>query len=632
MDLVHPTAKAPNERQSYPWCHPRVHDFLIFFPTDLPASAHTAVGAITVASAAPTGDHVSIRLEINRMSVLDSFVFLLKADEKDAVSGLKKTGEAFEDLKREGQEAAKHSVTGLKVIGKEAGNTELALSKVGEAIKGSMGSFSPMALAGPLLAGVAAGASLTGILENINKELERAQQAEMVGMDVGNYQALESAFETLGVDADGMRDSLIDLNESLGEAAGDATSGKAKAFQALGVSIRDAKGNIKPTEDALLDLAGAMEGMSKQQATFQIKQLGITDNKVIGAMMSGRKELERLIKLRKALGVQSKEDTERAKEFHRATSELNMIMSAMADELTRDVAPALTAVVDAMTAVVMWAKEHKSFLIAFFGVLGGVALPAVTSALWGMATAAWAAIAPFLPFIAIAAALALVIDDLWSYFTGGESVIGDLAAKFPLLKDVLDESADAVKWLKDMFVQFADDPKKAMGDFVQWLHGLWTGMVEDTKSLFTEMLNWVLGIFDRLGNEVSDKLDALKKLASNPLDTLGGMLGFGGGDGKDGKPGAAGADGQQQNIYEDPIESAHRAISMTQVAPVFPSVGAVAAGSTQTNKTSNVNQNIQKIEVNVSNGDPAEVKQGVRDGLDSHIKGVASGYDDGRSH
>ncbi|MBM9579800.1 hypothetical protein JWG45_21875, partial [Leptospira sp. 201903070] len=58
-------------------------------------------------------------------------------------------------------------------------------------------------------------------------------------------------------------------------------------------------------------------------------------------------------------------------------------------------------------------------------------------ALYGMATAGWAAIAPWLPFIAIGAAVAatiaaivLIVDDLLVWMDGGESIIGDFLGPF----------------------------------------------------------------------------------------------------------------------------------------------------------------------------------------------------------
>ena len=58
---------------------------------------------------------------------------------------------------------------------------------------------------------------------------------------------------------------------------------------------------------------------------------------------------------------------------------------------------------------------------------------ALVAALYTAATAAWAFVTPFIPFIAIAAAvgaalaaIALVIEDIVTFFQGGDSVLGDI--------------------------------------------------------------------------------------------------------------------------------------------------------------------------------------------------------------
>jgi len=60
----------------------------------------------------------------------------------------------------------------------------------------------------------------------------------------------------------------------------------------------------------------------------------------------------------------------------------------------------------------------KANLITFIPVLHGAA-----SGAWALAAGVWATLAPLLPFIAAAAALILIIQDLWSGINGGNSVI-----------------------------------------------------------------------------------------------------------------------------------------------------------------------------------------------------------------
>lgn len=313
------------------------------------------------------------------MGVLDTFVFLLETDNKNALKGLNDTDHALDDVEDGSKNAHKELMNIFAGVGEKAGITT-------ESLKG-------LAIAAIGIAG--AGLSLNAVLDRTTEMLGKVHAAETVGVNVGQYDALSRTFQTLGVDADGFRDSMIDLNEAMGEAASDAKSGKAESFKTFGISLKDSQGNIKSADEALLELSDTMSKMDKQQATFQIKQLGITDNAVIAAMMNGRKELERRIELQKTLGVLNEKDAAQLKNFKSAQDDLSAIFSRFADVLAMTVVPALELLIDVTISVIKWAREHKGVLMGVFGALAFVAIPALTTALWGMARAALAAVIPF---------------------------------------------------------------------------------------------------------------------------------------------------------------------------------------------------------------------------------------------
>lgn len=574
------------------------------------------------------------------MGVLDSFVFLLSADEDDAVKGIERTGQAFEELKDKGQADSKavadsfedagnkigktakkmdatlsgiegaaelsrsidvatidfiqlgsqagktgdsifasilRAINPVKKLGDSADQAEPKVNKLAETIREKLGPLSDSLGIGDFAKGfiatAVAGMSLNAILDNTAELLNKIRDAETVGVDIGEYDALSRTFTSLGVDAEGFRDSMIDLNEAMGEAAADAESGKAKSFKTFGVELKTQTGQIKATDEALLELADSMSKMSKQQATFQIKQLGITDNKVIAAMLSGRKELEKMIKVQKEYGTLSQEDAEQVKKFSGAVNELKTMTGHFADELTIALAPAMVMTVDGINAVIGFLSELFTFLSDHEGLVAGiltpiavVVLPMVTTALWGMATAAWAAIAPFLPFIALAVALGLVIDDLWTYFKGGDSVIGDLANKFTWLNDFL----------------------------------------QTTKELFLELV------------------EAVQKFANSPLDTL-----------KDwGNSLAEGAkdlfSGDVETPYDRGASYAYGANSVVGAASAAPSIP--SSSVVNSSRGGNTVQQTNDIKITVPSGDAETISRGVQQGLNGHLDSTMAEFDDGRSH
>ncbi|HAW0896333.1 TPA: phage tail tape measure protein [Escherichia coli] len=565
------------------------------------------------------------------MGVLDSFVFLLETDNRNALKGINEAGNALDDVE-DGSNQAHKALLGMFVgVGEKAGLTAASLKDV---------AIGALGIAG-------AGFSLNAVLDHTAEMLQKVRDAKTVGVGIEQYDALSRTFLTLGVDADGFRDSMIDLNEALGEAVSDAKSGKAESFKTFGVSLKDAQGNIKSADQALLDLADSMSKMDKQQATFQIKQLGITDNAMISAMLGGRKELERQIQFQKELGVTTEKDAEQLEKFARAQKELSAIFSRFADILSMTAVPALDLFIDTTIAVIKWGREHKGFLIGFFGALAGVAIPMLTSALWGMATAAWAAIAPFIPFIAAAVVLGLVIDDLWTYFNGGESVIGDLVQRFPVLGEVLENVKESFLSAWEALKLLFSDPSAFMDVLVSELQAswdeivsgvvnagnaigeaigkAWTKLTDDTKKVFTDLLSWVMGLFSQLGDYVSKAVSGAAKAAYNGLPDFvkkGINMVTGGGDEQSGEA--------EHNPMKQssPTEQAANVVNAAASAPIIPPAS-VVNNSAPVQQTT---QKIEKIEVNVASGDPQQIRTAVSDGMNDSVQQMANQYDDARSH
>ena len=571
------------------------------------------------------------------MGILDTFVFLLETDNRDALRGLRDADRALSDVE-DGSNSAHKSMLGM---------FDGVLQKAGITTEG----FKELAVSALGIAG--AGLSLNAVLDHTYEMLAKIQAAETAGIDIGQYDALSRTFQSLGVDADGFRDSMIDLNEAMGEAASDAKSGKAESFKTFGISLKDAQGNIKSADQALIELAGSMEKMDKQQATFQIKQLGITDNAVIAAMLKGQKDLEHQIELQKALGVLTEKDVERLKQFKRAQDDLSAIFSRFADVLTLAVTPALKLIVSTTKELIEWGREHKAFLFTFFGALATVAIPALTASLWRMAAAAWGAMAPFIPFIAVAAALGLVVEDLWQYFNGGESVIGDLVQKFPALAGVLEDVKESFIGAWEALKLLFSDPSAFMDAFVAELKASWNDIVagvidagnaigaaisrawdrlaDNTKQVFTDLLNWITNIFSNIGAYISD---SVSNAASGAINTVKGWVGMDTSTApQQNTPGGSSMMVPGDNPLLEGAGyagAANAALSGAAGAPIIPANPASIIGGRQNSVTAT--QKIENVNITTGSGDPQQIRTAVSDGMNDSVQQMANQYDDARSH
>lgn len=358
--------------------------------------------------------------------LLDTFLVLFEAD----TSGLNKSIDRSEQKSDE-------LVNTLKKADKQAATT-------GQQFAG----FAARAL-GALTAAVGAGQLISSAIGRAQDITAIANTADALGVAVEELDAFGRAAQAAGGDAQGARDSLTDMAESIGEALQDVESQRAKTFGGLGVSLRDTKGNAITAVEGILRLSDAVQGLSREEAIFRIKELGITDNKTVEMVLRGRKELERMLAVQKEQGVITKQTAEEARKFTEGMNKLRGALDIATTGFMSALIPALTIGVEWLTKLVNWAGEHSDVIVGFFGAIAAVVtaiyLPAMISAAAATLAATWPIIAIAAIVTALAAAFALAYDDIMNFIEGNDSFIGQVFEKYPMVKDVVFAIIDAFK-------------------------------------------------------------------------------------------------------------------------------------------------------------------------------------------
>jgi hypothetical protein len=358
--------------------------------------------------------------------LLDTWLTVFQADTSSLEQGVKKSDQSADDL-----------IKTLKKTDDQAGKTG-----------NSFAGFAAKAL-GALTAALSVGQVISSTIAKAEDIGRIAATADALGEAVENVDAFGRAAVTLGGDAQSARDSLTDMAESIGEALQDVESQRAKTFAALGVDLRDAGGNAIGAVEGILSLADAVQGLSKQEAVFRIKELGITDNRTVEMVLKGRKELERLLAVQKQQGVITKETAEEAKKFNEAMGGLRGAVDSAGTGFMTALIPALTVAVEWLTTLVNWAGEHSDLIVGFFAAVAAIVTAVYLPAMISAAAATLAATWPLLAIIAViglvAAAFALVYDDVMNFIDGNDSLIGQIFENYPLIKDLVFGIIDAFK-------------------------------------------------------------------------------------------------------------------------------------------------------------------------------------------
>lgn len=575
------------------------------------------------------------------MSILDSFFFVLKADSKDAVAGINKTGQEFEGLK-----------TDVKVgTGDISRQFETMGANVGESLSGMAKGLAVVAVGA--LAGIA---SLDAFGDHVTQVIQKATDAQSLGINIGDYDALSQALRGAGLEADEARDLFVDLNEAIGEGSSDAGSQRAKTFAQLGISLKDASGQARNAADVFGDLAAAADKLNPQQFTFMIRQLGINDPKTIQMLQLGSKNLQQQIGLAKQRGVMDEQQQQAAIKLAQAQRELSAQINRIGDAIASAAIPAIAGFLSAVTAVVDYVEAHKGFFITAFGVAAVGAVWALRGQILGlipvitrMAAATLVAVGPWLLIGAAIAAVALIAEDLYTYFTDptASTVTGALAEKFSSVRDFLEASQAEVMALWDAVKSFGASAVEIWNSIITAINSLndnasFTAFVDGAKTKFTELRDWLqqwgraIGdfLYNIFANVVNGAIDTLNKLPGVQLERM-----------------QTGDERQAERRTTEQAQSlAGDVAAITAGVPVIPSVaaanGVVADASTsplnsisnnatsiqQAGNTTNAPVNIERVEVNTQSTDPQAIKAAFGEGIADQWKNSVAQHDDGISH
>lgn len=532
------------------------------------------------------------------MSLLDTFVMVFQADTRQAQRDIAQTDQGVEDLDK-----------AVKEVGNSAGDTGSALKSMAA---GALGALAASLSLGSILSSAFARADNIRAIE---------QTSDALGIAIEDVDAFGRAAEAMGGDAQGARDSLTDMAEAMGEALADKESGRAKSFQALGIAIADANGKAKDGLTGILDLAGAVEGLSKSEAIFKIKELGITDNRTVEMVLKGRKELERLLGVQKEQGTVTKESAENARRLTEAFGQLKNGLASAGNSFIDSIIPALTKVIEWLAKGVDWMAEHKDFVIGFFGsiaaVVAAVYLPAMASAAVATLAATWPLIAIGAAIGAAAAAFALIYDDVMNFVEGNDSFIGQVSEKYPMV-------GQTVLWLLDLFKAFYDTlitGAQQIGQFVtagfmQVVYGIKHAVdfLAEAYTAFQNFTNSVIAVFQAMGSAIAsifsgivDSVRSAINFASSAVDKVKGGIGgvaefFGLGGSSDG------------------VDSANQQLALASSAPTN-SITSNAISNTA-NKTSETSVQTGDIIVQTQATDAQGISKDIGSNLSDQLKGL----------
>ena len=505
-------------------------------------------------------------------SVLETFVFLFQSDARALDEGL----EASERRARQTGEAVRE--------------TDRVAERLGEAFKDLA-----KRAAGVWVAFASMDAVFEGIRASIDLNDKLGETSEALGVAVEDLSAWGDAAQMSGGSSDAFIESLNTLNTSMNAVDVTGKSRLLPFFQELGINMLDAAGKARPVMDLLPELAKKFEGMSKSKALGLGTKLGI-DKGTIMLLQRGGKEVEELIRRQKELGVSTAEDAQIAGDFNDAIDDTHHVLRTLYTSIGSAVLPMLTAFNKGIQEGMIWLRANKNVVTGFFIAVAAVITNAYLPAAIEAAATTLIMNAPFiltgLLIAGVAAAFALLYDDIMTFLDGGDSVIGQLldwVNSFELLNA-------AIKFVKALFGFLSDEITNFLAT-----SGLVKTVVDTLSMAFSGWKMILDGVIESF-KWIIEKAGAI----GGTLKNVAGFLGEG---------------------LTTALNIGANSLNAASNNPLAAQTSNSISSSSSSNKTSNVK--IDKVEVHTQATDSEGISKGISDTLANHLKQTTAHFDDG---
>lgn len=341
--------------------------------------------------------------------------------------------------------------------------------------------------------------------ETIESAAELKKLAGRLQVDTDEFQKVQ---KFLRASAEDTAMAITRLNRGIGT----AKAGEKSPIEKLGISLKDAKGELKPTSELVLEMADKVAAMKTpaEKTAAVLDVFGRSAGGMIKPLSMGRKEAEKFFKEFEELGgVVSKDFVEKSVKAEHEMKKFKTVMGGLKRDAVSALLPTVLKVAEGLKNFALKIRgitsqtnaiEHFFKALKFGAIVSGIYKVVVAMRALSLATLT----NPFTLLIVGAAALFLIVDDLWTLLEGGDSLIGDALGPDKVqfvanLKDAFDSLKEAISgldpWLKSLGI---DVGQITFDSLIEGLRNTAKGIsvvIEYTESLVSAFKT-IKGMFD----------------------------------------------------------------------------------------------------------------------------------------
>ncbi|MBE0434623.1 MAG: phage tail tape measure protein [Methylomicrobium sp.] len=400
---------------------------------------------------------------------------------------------------------------------------------------------------------------------------EIAKTSRKLGIGTNELQAWRFAAGQAGVTTATLDSSLGSFTRRVGAAA-EGTGPAAKTLEQLNIRLRDSDGRIRSVSDLLPEVADKFKGMTSEAEKANVAQnlFNVSGRQMALFLEQGSEGMALATERFEAMGgAMSEEGTASAEAMGDALDDLNVIAKSLMFRIGEQLMPVITDIALSMRD---WFIENKrlitqdlksfveglvSGLRIAWAVIGtglrvinsiaqamggwGTVIRITTIALGvlfsakiigvifqtaaaikaaGGALLLLNAIMMKIPILLLISLIVLLIDDLYNWVRGNESVLGEILGSW-------DEFTDKIKYFVDSIADFTSDAWETITEgliaefdsAIDWVRNtfdsaiedirntaisVWQKITSDLTAAFDSAIDWVRSTFDSAINWVRD--------------------------------------------------------------------------------------------------------------------------------
>ena len=223
---------------------------------------------------------------------------------------------------------------------------------------------------GGVAAGLATGAFASWIKGAIDSADAAAKSAQMIGVTTEALTGLQYAASLSDVSTQTLNSSLLKFNKNIAEAA-NGSKDQAQAFADIGLSVKDANGNLKSADKLLLEVSDKFAGYEDgaQKSALAQDLFGKSGAKMIPLLNGGASSINELTAQAERFGlVVSSETSKAAEQFNDSLT----VMGSMNEGIAMQIAGDMLPVMNDFTGLLIDVSENSDAAATSASVLSGV--------------------------------------------------------------------------------------------------------------------------------------------------------------------------------------------------------------------------------------------------------------------